>query len=129
MISFDASDLRRLADDLAAAPDRLKPDVDRIVERGALNIRRRAQRRIRDQIRGVYLPHYARSITYDVDKGGTYAEAEVGPESGMPQGGMGAAIEFGSARHGPLPHLLPAYDEELPRLIEHLADAAERVLR
>lgn len=128
-IDFDAAELDRLAADLKAAPERLKPEVDRIVERAALNIRRDAQQRVRDQIRGVYLPHYPRAITYDMDFGGSHAEAEIGPESGLPQGGMGPGVEFGSARHAPIPHLLPAYDDELPRLIEHLADATERVLR
>jgi hypothetical protein len=127
--TVDAGDLDRLAADLEAAPAKLKPEVDRVIERGALNIRRGAQKRIRDQITGVYLPHYPRAITYDIEEGATFAEAEVGPESAKPQGGMGPAIEYGTSRAAPMPHLLPAYDAEIPRLVHFLSEAAEGVLR
>jgi hypothetical protein len=126
----NASELDQLAADLANNVDRLAPEVDRVVERGALNIRRDARRRIREQVRGVYLPHYPRSITYDMDSApGRYAEAEIGPESGKKQGGMGPGVEYGSARGAPLPHLMPAYEAELPKLLKHLRRVVGEVLR
>ena len=124
----DASGVDALTNDLSAAPGRLRVQVGQIVNRGALNIRRDAQRRIRGQITGKYLPHYPRSITYDIERAGDMVEAEIGPESDMPQGGMGPGVEFGSANAPPLPHLIPAYEAELPRFYRFLAQASREVL-
>lgn len=127
---IDTEELDQLAADLASNADRLGPEVDRVVERGALNIRRDAQRRIRSQSTGTYLPHYPRSISYDMDNArGSYAEAEIGPESGMSQGGMGPGVEFGSAHTAPLPHLFPAFEDEQPQLLKHLQRVVGEVLR
>lgn len=124
----DASDVDALASDLSAAPDRLRGQVGQIVERGAFNVRRGAQRLIRGQITGRYLPHYPRAITYDIERAADVVAAEIGPESGMPQGGMGPGVEFGSANAPPLPHLIPAYEAELPRFYRFLAQASGEVL-
>lgn len=128
-IRISTEELDQLADDLANNVDRLKPEVDQVVERGALNVRRDARRLIREQSTGTYLPHYPRSITYDVDDPVDYAEAEIGPEEGKPQGGMGRGVEFGSARTAPLPHLHPALDLEIPRLVKHLRRVVGKALQ
>lgn len=125
----DASELAQLERDLETSVERLKPEVDRVTERGALNIRRDARRMIRDQISGTYLPHYPRSITYDMVESADYAEAEVGPESAKPQGGMGPGVEYGSVHTDPLPHMQPAYVKELPRYLRHLRRIVGEVLR
>src|SRR5690554_2368114 len=93
----DAGEVAAFADELTAAPDRLSSQVEQIVNRGALNVRRDAQRLIRGQITGTYLPHYPRSITYDVERAGDTVEAEIGPETARLQGGMGPGVEFGSS--------------------------------
>src|SRR5690554_467122 len=124
----DAGEVAAFADELTAAPDRLSSQMKQIVNRGALNIRRDAQRLIRGQITGTYLPHYPRAITYDIERAGDKVEAEIGPESDMPQGGMGPGVEFGSANAPPFPHLIPAYEAELPRFYQFLAEASRGVL-
>lgn len=127
--TVDATALAELAGDLVAGVDQVDTEAEQIVERGALNVRRDARRRIREQITGTYLPHYPQAITYDTESDTGGVEALIGPEVDRLQGGMGAGVEYGSARTGPLPHLLPAFEEELPRTLRHLADAAGRVLR
>lgn len=127
---FDTSELDQLEADLTNNVEVLEADVGQVVERAALNVRRDSRRGIRQQITGTYLPHYPQSITYEMDNArGRYAEAEVGPETGRRQGGMGAGVEFGSAHTGPLPHLFPAFDDESPRLYEHLRRVVGQVLR
>jgi hypothetical protein len=77
-----------------------------------------------------YLPRYAASITYDVAAvGADEVAAEIGPTvvKGN-QGAFGPGIEFGSARHAPMPHLMPALDAEEPKLVLALEVAAEGVL-
>jgi len=128
VLHVDTSDVDALTSDLSAAPDRLGERVERIVERGAFNVRRDARRLIRGQITGTYLPHYPRSITYDIERAGDAVEAEIGPESDMLQGGMGPGVEFGSANAPPFPHLIPAYEAELPRFHQFLAQASGEVL-
>lgn len=127
---IDASELDQLARDLETNVDVLAPEVNRVIERGALNIRREARKLVRAQITETFLPHYARSITYDIDVApGRYAEAEIGPDAGKPQGGMGPGVEYGSVHTGPKPHLHPAYEAELPRLLKHLHRVVGEVLR
>jgi hypothetical protein len=72
-----------------------------------------AQRRIRGQIRGVYLPHYPSSITSE----SSGLRGEYGPDAGHMQGGMGTGVEYGSVNTGPRPHLMPSADA-LEQIVE-----------
>lgn len=128
MIShFDSPDLLALVQDLMGVEGKLVPEVRKVVERGALNVKKDAQQRFQAQSSGTYLPHYAASITYEMTGP---LEAEVGPErTGHKQGQMGRGIEFGSSNKGPMPHMIPAADAEEPKLADQVGDAAVRVLR
>lgn len=108
-MNADVSELLAYAHHIATAVDRTRPDFTRAVELGARRIQVGARQRIDELTAGVYLPHYPKSIGFDMD--GPYA-AEVGPDASKPQGGMGRGIEFGSAHTGPKPHMLPAADDE-----------------
>lgn len=120
-VQIDTSELEQLADDLVDSVDRAMDAAVRVTERGALNIRRDAQDKVRAQISETYLPHYARAITYEVHESGLQVWAEIGPESDKPQGGMGPGVEFGSANAPPFPHLFPSLEEEEPRYLRQLA--------
>lgn len=128
-VSFDSPDLVRLVQDLVNAPARIVPAVKSVVTKGALEVKRDAAKRFTDQRVGGYLPHYARAISYDVTPTSVGAEAEVGPDASKLQGGMGAAIEYGSARHAPLPHLNPALDAEVPKMADALAVVAAELIQ
>lgn len=127
-IVVDASDLRVLADAYSSTPEQAFDELEPIVERGALNIKNRARDLVSAAITGTYLPHYPRAIDYEVDSGGGWMEAEIGPNPDMPQGGMGRGVEYGSSHTGPTPHLDPAYEEEVPRFEEQALEALERSL-
>jgi hypothetical protein len=126
--SFDSPDLERWMQDLVNAEARIVPAVKAIVARGALNVKRDAAERIDAQRSGEYLKHYPRSISYDVEAIPGGAAAEIGPDSSKLQGGMGPGVEYGSARHGPLPHLNPALDAEDVKFGEQLGRASVEAL-
>jgi hypothetical protein len=114
-VTFDAPELVALVQDLVNVEARIVPAERAVLVRGALNIKRDAQKLFTEQRKGGYLPHYANSISYDVGDVVGGVEAEVGPDSSKLQGGMGSAIEYGTARDAPMPHLGPALDNETPK--------------
>ncbi len=124
-VTVEDGELSRLAADLDAAPEKLRPVLRGILSKGALNVKRDMISRFEGQRTGGYLPHFSRSISYDFTGP---LEVEIGPESGKPQGGMGAAIEYGSSQHAPMPFANPALDAEEPKFVEQVGLAASRVL-
>lgn len=125
-MSADISELLAYAQHLDTAIDRAEDDLFKVVERGALNVKRGAQSRLSGLSRRRYLKHYPRAITYDMVGP---LEAEVGPDASKPQGGMGRGVEFGSVHTQPFAHLLPAADEEEPRFGEQSLGILLRSLR
>lgn len=131
MISFESSDLERLVADLQKAQTAVGPAMRGIVSRGALNIKRVGAQLFTEKRVGGYLPHYARSISYDLTSDSYGAEAVIGPESDKPQGGMGAGVEYGNPAHHtpPIPHMNPALDNEEPKFLNAVGDVAEGLLK
>jgi len=115
VVSADISELLAVANHLNTAVSRAEPELSRVVERGAYNVKRLAQGRLSGLSRRAYLKHYYRSIGYDMLGP---LEAEVGPDPAHLQGKMGRGVEFGSAHTPPFPHLLPSADEEEPRFVD-----------
>jgi hypothetical protein len=120
------TDLAELAAVLRRSGASVQREVGRAVRAEATDLRDDMRELISSQITGLYLPHFAASITSEMTG---QLSAEVGPDSGLPQGGMGAAIEFGSAKHGPLPYAMPGADKSDERLPEKVMDAVVRVLQ
>jgi hypothetical protein len=125
-VTADTSELWAYAQHLEHALDHAEPALSRVVERGANNVKRAARQAVRGSARELYLKHYGRSISYDMD--GPLA-AEIGPDSSKPQGGMGRGVEFGSSDTPPIPHLLRSGEDEESRLAEHTLRAIMRALR
>lgn len=122
-ITVDSSDPKRLAASFDAEAKALPDDTRKVVQRGAYNIKKDAQRRISGH---PHLPHYPNAITYDsIEKPGK-VEAEIGPDKSRRQGPLGNIIEYGTVRNAPLPHLGPALEAEAPRFEKALADLAEQ---
>lgn len=123
----DASELLAYAHQLEHSVTNAEPELSKVVERGALNVKRGAQTLLRSWSQRHYLKHYYRSLSYDMDNDGL--GAEIGPDSAKLQGGMGRGVELGSANTRPSPHLFPAFDMEAPRFEEQAARALRRALR
>lgn len=127
-LTIDADDLAALASDYGRTPERAFAALEPVVERGAMNVKRDARSLVLGQITGTFLPHYPRAIDYDVAAAAGWIEAEIGPDDGKPQGGMGRGVEFGSAHTAPIPHLHPAYEQEVPRFARAVGEGLVRSL-
>jgi hypothetical protein len=127
-VSADVSELLQYASHITSAVERATPELSKVVERGAVNVKRGAVNGLRDLHRTSFrhLKHYPRSISYDMLGP---LEAEIGPDSAMPQGGMGLGVELGSMHTHPMPHLFPAGDQEKPRLEKQAMLAFVRALK
>jgi hypothetical protein len=120
--------LKELAADLAKARDTVVEQGKRIVGQGCLNVKRQAQGIIRAASHRGYLPHYPRSITYDVTAHGDTVVGEVGPDRAKLQGGLGRLLEYGSRNSAPIPHLVPSLDAEVPRFEQYAAELGESLI-
>lgn len=123
-----ATGLTELVEDFRKAAARTVPDTKSVVSRGSLNVKRDAQRIIRGSSHRGYLPHYPRSITYDITVAGAVVSSEIGPITAMPQGVLGRVLENGTVNNAPIPHLSPALDLEEPKFTRSMEELAEKIL-
>lgn len=96
------STLAALAADLEAAGGRaLQREVEAVVKRAAVNVKRDWQINARASA-GRSAPAYPRSISFDgPDRSGSTIQAEVGPDKDRRQGALGNLIEYGSVNNPP----------------------------
>jgi HK97 gp10 family phage protein len=125
-MNIDTSDLEKLADDLEQASKDILEEVKKVTAKGALNVKKDAQRRISGL---AHAPAYPRSISYDVRTHGMVVEAEIGPDKNKRQGPLGNILEFGTVNNPPHPHLSPALDAETSTYERYVADAGAQVLK
>lgn len=123
-----ATGLEELSEDLQQAVKDAIPQAKKIVGKGSMNIKRAAQKTIRAHSHRGYLPHYPRSITYDVDAHGTVVTSEIGPKTEKLQGGLGRILEEGTVNNQPIPHLNPALDAEENVFFGYMEELGESLL-
>lgn len=92
-ISFDFSEVHKLAADLAAAPLKVLPNVQKALEVTARHVK---DDWADDWSGSTHVPGGAASITYDVHP----LTAEIGPEL-RGQGPVAGMLEFGTPNTGP----------------------------
>jgi hypothetical protein len=95
--------------------------VQDALTRGGKWTRYHARNILSGQITQTYLPHYALSITSEVEHSGGMYSMIVGPETRKKQGGMGPGVEFGSSNAPPFPHLFKAFDDRVESIIDRAA--------
>lgn len=100
----------------------------KVVGKGCLNVKKDAQRIVRAASHRGYLPHYPRSIGYDVTARAADITGEIGPDSNKLQGGLGRILEFGTVNNAPIPHIIPSLDAELPRFEQFVAELGEKLI-
>lgn len=119
------SDLDALARDLLVATKAVPAETRRVVQRGALNIKRDWQ----EAWSGLsHAPSLASAVTYDTKETAAGGEAEIGPDKGRRQGALGNLIEFGSVNNGPIPGGGPALMAEAPRFEQAMFDLTADLL-
>lgn len=123
-----AHGLTELETDLKTAADTVLEQGKRVVGQGCLNIKRQAKSIIRGVSRRGYLPHYPRSISYDVTAGGGVIVGDVGPDRVKLQGGLGRILEYGTVNNSPIPHLSPSLDAEEPRFVHYVGELGAALL-
>lgn len=119
--------LEALAASLDDAADRMPREAEKVVSKGALNIKtgvRSAWRNLQ------HTPRLYLTVGYDVTRLGDRVTAEIGPDVSMSyQGGpLGGVIEYGTVNNAPRPALGPELLKESPRFTDALAAAAQSLL-
>lgn len=120
MTGLDGPDgLSALAAELEHAA-RVAPDEARkVVQKGALNIKKDWRRRWSGM---AHLPRLPYAVTYDTTFSGQQAGAEIGPDKDRPQGALGNIPEFGTVNNAPIPGGAPALESERPRFERAMND-------
>lgn len=128
-VHADMTQVNALAANFSGVGARLRPVLKATISKGALNIKNDAKARILAQsVRPLghrYVKQYPNSITYDLHALGSTVSAEIGPDKSKPQGPLGNILEFGTSNNAPMPHLIPAFEAELPNTELWLAKAAQ----
>ena len=127
-VTVTSTGLHELKGVLDDAGDEIIPQGERLVGKGANNIKQDAKRRISGHPK---LPGYPHTINYDVTTKGTLIDGEIGPDldrgGQAPLGGF-AELEYGTPWSAPVPHLAPALEAEAPRFEKALGDFAVKLL-
>jgi hypothetical protein len=100
--------------------------VEAVLGRGALNIKRDWQRRWSGH---AHIPALPAAIGYDLYHLPGSVRARIGVDHNRRQGPLAGIIEYGSPTSPPLPGGSPALEAEGPRSERALADLGERLLR
>ena len=123
-MTIDTTQLAGLRLELQRSDSDVANKVERVVKRGAMNIKRDWQSNA--AARGSrHARRYPSSITFDM-KG--KLEAEIGPVTGLGQGFLGYILEYGGAHSPPFADGKRAVDKELPRFDKELAKVFDRFL-
>lgn len=100
-------------------------DVEKVVFKGAMNIKKDSARRISGH------PHWRRvagSIDFDTYRSLRGPAAEIGPNHNKPQGNLAHIPELGSPTSAPMPFMAPAGEAEEPKVGRALEDLAVKAL-
>jgi hypothetical protein len=104
-IGFDTHEVTAFADAITKASAPARKDVEAVVFKGAMNIKRDSARRIARH------PHWRRvgaAIDFDTFFSLKGPAAEIGPNHGKPQGNLGHIPEYGSPTSAPTPYMRSA---------------------
>ena len=123
-----AEGLSDLIDDLKTAEETAVEATKKVIGKGCLNIKKDAQRIVRASSPRGYLPHYPRSIGYEVTAAGDTVTGEIGPRRDRLQGGLGSYVELGTVHNAPIPHLSPALDAEIEPTARYLEKVGAQLL-
>lgn len=119
-VHFDTSQVDRLAVDLTEAPKRLQFKARGVMKRGALEI----LRDMREEFSGHGHAPYVQG-SFEMEPRGEFGW-EIGElDSGGPQWGIAAILEFGTSNNAPRTDRKKSLRKEVPIIMHHLGVAAE----
>ena len=115
----DSSQLRELSQNVGRVSGGLIGDVDKVVKRGAQNIKNEL---VADAQASKHFKALAGAISYDSDYRLGQVAYEVGPDKGRRGGALGNIYYFGTSRGGGSGDLDKPLGSEGPRLEKALGD-------
>jgi hypothetical protein len=124
-IEFEFHEVTVLADAITKASRVAVADTEKVVFRGAIQIKKDAARRISGHPRLRRLP---RSIDFDMYRSLKGPAAEIGPNHSKSQGPLGNIAEYGTTDTPPMPFMRPAADAEQPKFEKAMEDLAVKAL-
>lgn len=124
-IRIEHGDLDRLVADLDKVASRVPDEAEKVVAKGALNIKNGARQRVGSP---AHAPAYPAALGYDMTSDRSGPSAEIGADKNKRQGALANLIEYGSVNNPPKPHIRPAADEELPKFERAMEDLAAKLL-
>jgi hypothetical protein len=122
-VSDGSAELRSLAENLGKIAGSAVKDVDAVVQKGALNVKKEMA------YSAVWSKHFkgmARAISYDSHYLFGRVRYEVGPDKGRPGGALGNIAYFGTSRGGGTLDIEQPLRSEGPRLQSALKDLADK---
>lgn len=120
-----SDDFAQLIDDLGKAGEEVGHEVEQVVSKGALNIKKDWAHRWEGH---AHIKHLPAAVGYDLHRDGVNSSAQIGPDKDALQGPLGSIIEFGTVNNAAIPGGMPALDAEEPRFIQAIEDLGEKLL-
>lgn len=125
-MDIDANELRSLSADITRAGDKVLPDVEKVVFKGAMNVKNGMRRQAESSrsFKGI-----SPSISFDLTASANGVEAEIGPKHGPGEAGNLANIAyFGTSRGGGTVDFEGPLREEQPKFEKAIAEVLKNVL-
>lgn len=126
-IDIDVSDLLGFADELGQAAIEIDRKAYEVTKTAAKTLERKWRSNARSSA-GAHGKHYPRAITSEQMPAMNEAWWQVGPESHLPQGGMGEGFEYGSKNQPPHHDMTSVMPEIEAGMISALDKAARDLL-
>ena len=124
-VGFDYTEITVFADAINKASRVAEKDAEKVVFRGAIQIKKDGQRRIKGHPRLKRLPW---SIDFDTYRSLRGPAAEIGPNHSKGQGPLGNVAEYGTINNPPIPFMGPAGEAERPKFEKAMEDLAIKAL-
>lgn len=125
-MSADARELESFAMDLGRAGDKAMKDVEAVVFKGAMNVKRGMVQELQSS---QHFRSIAKSVDFDIESRPNGVEAEIGPKSGAREPGNLANIAyFGTSRGGGTVDFMKPFEAEKPRFEQAIQEVLRDVL-
>lgn len=122
---FDYREITVLADAMTKATRVVEKDAEKVIFRGAIQIKKDAQRRLKGNR---HLRRLRYAIDFDMYRSLKGPAAEIGPNHAKAQGPLGNIAEYGTINNPPTPFMGPAADAEAPKFAKAMEDLAVKAL-
>lgn len=125
-MTSDARELRQLSQDLGRVSAKVLPDVEKVVFKGSMNIKKRMQEELRSSM---HFKSIASSVDFEVETTPNGVSAEIGPKHGAGEpGNLANVAYFGTSRGGGTVDFMKPLAEEAPRFEKAIGDVLKNVL-